>query len=220
MALNRDSSNTTPRVPNVESSNEQHSFETMAQPISSPAPQAKKPTEDTYLKIKLSSDRTARDTWLKQMTSRADGIREFSDGKITAFTHPRFSGIKFYNHAEKENYFAADAVVRNAGLIGRFEVYTSKVTESRPVPKTGIVGDIHMSGLLGSDNKVKSDSVRIFGDVLGKDKPAIFATLQENAVRARAFRARSPNVTYSSSSASSDTSSASSSDAMDMDFGM
>jgi hypothetical protein len=191
-----------------------------ANAAAAPAAAAKKPTEDTFIKVKLSADRAARDTWLKQVAIRADGVREFSDGKITAFTHPRFTGVKLYNQTDKDNYFAGDAPSRHKGLIGRFEFFMSKTTDTRPVSKPGIVGDIHMGGLIGAEGKAKPDAIRVFGEVVGKDKAVINTALQDNATRAKEFKARTQSAGAPAPAGGQPAPAPTDGAVMDMDFGM
>ncbi len=172
-------------------------------PVSAPAIAIQTPTagvpqksKDTYVKIKLSTDKATPDTWFKLIETKSDGVKIFENDKrkLVVMTHPERSALMVYSKNDMNSFFDSDSRKRNVGLLGRFYVSSTVPTTERPESRLYLSGKYHDAGLVDVTGNVKGDAVKLYGGIVGLEGSALMQSLKARAdfdrERSEAYRAR------------------------------
>ena len=200
--------------------------EAVAREVASNTPTAgiKEKSKDTYVKIKLSTDKATPDTWFKLSETKPDGIKVFRNDKkeLSMMIHPDRSALMLYGNKDAVNYFEADSKRRNIGLVGRFYASSTRPTAEKPETRIYLSGKYHAAGLVDAVGALKGDALKVFGGIVGLEADELMANLKLKADsdREKADAYKSNNITSSTPGVKAPTPPSMPRPGDDLEFGM
>ena len=130
------------------------------------------PSKDTYIKLRLSSDRDVPETWFK-MDTRSDGKMLFSttyaEGAYVLVAEPDSARVSMYLKESLGNADAVDPQTRSIGLVGELSCRKRKDSPQ----------DNPSFFLSGTYTPAGEEPITLFGNVVGAQSKQLVGSLYE-----------------------------------------